>query len=135
MKGKNRRQGFFHVTPPEVGDYLLKIYAKPEDDIQHESDTLHHVATFQISANHVSFILLNINPYCRYPDGGVGQPGSAAERSGRAVARRAGAQQGRARQPGDGDEGVPQEAAGQSNIERRAFSWLKALTSTFKTLC
>ena len=57
-------------------------------------------------------------PYnCRYPDGGVGQPGSAAERAGRAVARRTGAQQGRARQPGDGDEGVPQEAAGGSSIE------------------
>ena len=61
--------------------------------------------------------LLTIKPYCRYPDGGVGQPGSAAERSGRAVARRAGAQQGRARQPGDGDEGVPQEAAGQCSTE------------------
>ena len=55
-----------------------------------------------------------MKPYYRYPDGGVAQPGSAAERSGRAVARRAGAQQGRARQPGDGDEGVPQEAAGQN---------------------
>ena len=33
------------------------------------------------------------------------------------MARRAGAQQGRARQPGDGDEGVPQEAAGGSSLE------------------
>jgi len=53
LKGKNRRQGFFHITPPEVGDYLLKVYAKPEEDIQHESDTLDHVATFQISAKHI----------------------------------------------------------------------------------
>lgn len=50
LKGKQRRMGFFRVTPPDPGDYLLKIYAKPEEDIQSETDTLDHVATFHINA-------------------------------------------------------------------------------------
>ena len=50
LKGKHRRQGIFHVTPPEAGEYLLKIYAKPEEDIVNETDTLDHVATFHIIA-------------------------------------------------------------------------------------
>ena len=36
-----------------------QVYAKPEEDIQHESDTLDHVATFQISAKHVSMLPFN----------------------------------------------------------------------------
>ena len=36
-----------------------QVYAKPEEDIQHESDTLDHVATFQISAKHVSMLHFN----------------------------------------------------------------------------
>ncbi len=61
-KGKSRKQVCFHVTPPEEGNYLLKIYAKPEEDIQQETDTLDHIATFHITANHVSKIL-EITPF------------------------------------------------------------------------
>ena len=49
--------GFFNfeqITPPELGQYFLKIYAKPEAEIYSEHDTLDHVATFLIQAHQVS---------------------------------------------------------------------------------
>ena len=42
------------ITPPEIGDYFLKVYAKPEAEILSEHDTLDHVATFLIHAQQVS---------------------------------------------------------------------------------
>ena len=36
------------VNPPDIGQYYLKIYAKPEGEISNDSDTLDHVATFLI---------------------------------------------------------------------------------------
>ena len=68
LKGKNRKQVLFHVTPPEAGDYLLKVYAKPELDIQNESDTLDHVATIHIKATHVKSKPLPL-PRCDLPWG------------------------------------------------------------------
>ena len=56
LKGKNRKHVLFHITPPEAGEYLLKIYAKPEEDIHSESDTLDHVATLHIKALQVNEI-------------------------------------------------------------------------------
>ena len=37
----------------KVGTYYLKLYAKPEEEIKHETDTLDHVATLLIHANEV----------------------------------------------------------------------------------
>ena len=68
LKGKNRKQVIFHVTPPEPGDYLLKVYAKPEIDIQNESDTLDHVATIHIKATQVKSKPLPL-PRCDLPWG------------------------------------------------------------------
>ena len=56
LRGKTRKIVNFHVSPPENGDFYLKIYAKPEEEIQHETDTLDHVATFHIIAPSVSKI-------------------------------------------------------------------------------
>ena len=58
LKGKHRKIVDFHVTPPENGNYLLKIYAKPEEEIQHDTDTLDHIATFYISSPNVSTFAL-----------------------------------------------------------------------------
>lgn len=44
----------WQITPPELGQYFLKIYAKPEAEIYSEHDTLDHVATFLIQAYQVS---------------------------------------------------------------------------------
>ena len=38
----------FVISPPDVGQYYLKIYAKPEGEISNDNDTLDHVATFLI---------------------------------------------------------------------------------------
>ena len=46
-KGRARKLGHFKVVPPDVGEYLLKIYAKPEADMVH-GDNLDHVATIPI---------------------------------------------------------------------------------------
>ena len=48
LKGKSRKLGHFIVNPPDVGQYYLKIYAKPEGEILSDSDRLDHVATFLI---------------------------------------------------------------------------------------
>lgn len=48
LKGRQRKNGSFKIAPPEDGTYYLKIYGKPEDEIQDEGDTLDHVATFLI---------------------------------------------------------------------------------------
>lgn len=68
LKGKNRSQVCFHVTPPEQGDYLLKIYAKPEEDILNESDTLDHIATFHIQAKQIKIKPMPL-PKCDLPWG------------------------------------------------------------------
>ena len=47
-KGRNRKLGHFKVLPPDVGEYLLKIYAKPEADMIHDNVALDHVATIPI---------------------------------------------------------------------------------------
>ena len=54
LKGKHRKIVNFHVTPPSEGHFLLKVYAKPEEEIANETDTLDHVATFHIFAPTVS---------------------------------------------------------------------------------
>ena len=53
-KGRNRKLGHFKVLPPDVGEYLLKIYAKPEADMVHDNVTLDHVATIPIHVIQVS---------------------------------------------------------------------------------
>eukprot|EP00095_Tigriopus_kingsejongensis_P008836 maker-scaffold15_size728074-snap-gene-0.12 protein:Tk08836 transcript:maker-scaffold15_size728074-snap-gene-0.12-mRNA-1 annotation:"kyphoscoliosis " len=53
-KGRQRKNGAFKVTPPEDGTYYLKVYAKPEEEIQDEGDTLDHVATFLIHGVQIS---------------------------------------------------------------------------------
>ena len=53
LKGRQQKLGIFRVAPPESGSYYLKIYAKPEEEIQNENDTLDHVATFLIHATTV----------------------------------------------------------------------------------
>lgn len=40
----------------EVGEYFLKVYAKPEVDIITEHDTLDHVATFPIYTQQVKIV-------------------------------------------------------------------------------
>ena len=50
-KGRNRKVGHFKVLPPDVGEYLLKIYAKPEADmspVPGDNMPLDHVATSPI---------------------------------------------------------------------------------------
>ena len=44
------------ISPPESGQYFLKIYAKPEAEIFSEHDTLDHVATFLIQAQQVCLL-------------------------------------------------------------------------------
>ena len=65
-KGKSRKQCYFHITPPEDGEYLLKVYAKPEEDIMTESDTLDHVATFPIIADQVQGPKAKSSPPCLF---------------------------------------------------------------------
>ena len=48
LKGKSRKLCHFKVVPPDVGQYFLKIYAKPEADITDENEELDHVATMLI---------------------------------------------------------------------------------------
>ena len=57
LKGRGRRIAAFRVAPPHDGEFLLKIYAKPEEEIFSETDTLDHVATFLIKAVDVSIFL------------------------------------------------------------------------------
>ena len=54
MKGRNRKLCHFKVLPPDVGQYLLKIYAKPEADIATHDEQLDHVATIPIHVIQVS---------------------------------------------------------------------------------
>ncbi|TRY73282.1 hypothetical protein TCAL_15758, partial [Tigriopus californicus] len=54
LKGRQRKNGSFKIAPPEDGTYYLKIYGKPEDEIQDEDDTLDHVATFLIHGVEIS---------------------------------------------------------------------------------
>ena len=49
----------YRIAPPEAGDYFLKIYGKPEEEISEETDTLDHVATFLISVPEVRKCLPN----------------------------------------------------------------------------
>ena len=60
LRGKSRKVVCFNVRPPEQGEYLLKVYAKPEEDILNESDTLDHIATFHITASQVSYKMRNV---------------------------------------------------------------------------
>jgi len=54
LRGRDRRLCVFRVSPPEVGSFFLKVYAKPEEEIASESDTLDHVATFVVHAIEVN---------------------------------------------------------------------------------
>jgi len=49
-RGRQRRHTVFRINPPEEGAFLLKIYAKPEEELNSEDDTLDHVATLHIRA-------------------------------------------------------------------------------------
>ena len=62
LKGVNRKIAVFKVNPPVDGTFVLKICAKPEDEILDESDTLDHVATFIIHVEDVTIDLLIILP-------------------------------------------------------------------------
>lgn len=53
LKGRQRKLCHFHLTPPDVGQFFLKVYAKPEEEIMSESDTLDHIATFLIHVQQV----------------------------------------------------------------------------------
>jgi hypothetical protein len=55
-KGKGRKLVVFRVAPPEEGSFFLKVYAKPEDELRSDEDTLDHVATFFIRAPEVKDI-------------------------------------------------------------------------------
>ena len=62
MKGKSRKLSHFIISPPDVGQYYLKVYAKPEGEIMSENDTLDHVATFlihtiQVKIDYSNFII------------------------------------------------------------------------------
>ena len=56
LKGKSRKLSHFIISPPDVGQYYLKVYAKPEGDMLNEpndvnrsdANKLDHVATFLI---------------------------------------------------------------------------------------
>lgn len=54
LKGRQRKIGIFRINPPCEGTFVLKVYAKPEDEILNEFDTLDHVATFVIIVHDVS---------------------------------------------------------------------------------
>ena len=58
LKGKSRKLAHFVVNPPDVGQYYLKVYAKPEGEIVNDNDTLDHVATFLIHVQQVIIDLL-----------------------------------------------------------------------------
>lgn len=49
-RGRQRKHTVFRVNPPEEGAFFLKIYAKPEEELNSEDDTLDHVATLRIQA-------------------------------------------------------------------------------------
>ena len=48
----------FVISPPDVGQYYLKIYAKPEGEISNDNDTLDHVATFLIHTLQVIYTFI-----------------------------------------------------------------------------
>ena len=54
LKGRHRKIGIFKINPPFDGTFVLKVYAKPEDEIYDEFDTLDHVATFVVLVHDVS---------------------------------------------------------------------------------
>ena len=46
LEGNHRDIGLFTLFPPSTGKFLLKVYAKPEEDIIKDTDRLEIVATF-----------------------------------------------------------------------------------------
>ena len=51
LKGRSRKLSHFIISPPDVGQYYLKVYAKREGDMvndQTDINKLDHVATFLI---------------------------------------------------------------------------------------
>ena len=60
LKGRSRKLSHFIISPPDVGQYYLKVYAKPEGDMlndQNDINKLDHVATFLIHTLQVKKIL------------------------------------------------------------------------------
>ena len=58
LKGRSRKLSHFVISPPDVGQYYLKIYAKPEGEISNDNDTLDHVATFLIHTLQVIYTFI-----------------------------------------------------------------------------
>ena len=63
LRGRHRKIGIFKINPPFEGTFFLKVYAKPEDEILDETDTLDHVATFVVYVHDVRVLLLSL-PTC-----------------------------------------------------------------------